>query len=428
MNQRLFDYDAPLEEATPGEPAEPPPLPKADPETLALRAPPPRSIRFKRGVIVGAFGLGSAALGGTAWFALKPASFQMVAGAVDAAPVDNNRPSDGLANGPNSYSDIPKLGPPLPGDIGRPILDAKQAGLTDGAAIDPRAAEADRAVQAAETERQRIAAEIKAARQAGVMVTSSGSAPPSSGDAINPVSESGSAAPVPADPLRPASEPAADPNGQQHKLAFVKAARDSADINPHSLVPALSPWTLSAGSIIAASLVTGINSDLPGFVTAQVTENAYDSVTGKTILVPQGSRLIGHYDSVVAFGQRRALLVWQRIILPDGSSIDIDNMPATDSAGYAGLADKVNHHSWALLKGIGLSTLLGVGTQLSFGSSESDLIRAIRESTQQSVANAGQQITSKNLDVQPTIIIRPGWPLRIVVHKDIIMQPWREGQ
>jgi len=179
-----------------------------------------------------------------------------------------------------------------------------------------------------------------------------------------------------------------------------------------------------AGSIISASLITGLNSDLPGLVTAQVTENAYDSVTGRTLLIPQGSRLIGNYDSVVAFGQKRALVVWQRIILPDGSSVRIDNVPATDTAGYAGLADKVDVHTWQLLKGVALSTLLGVGTGISLGD-ESDLVRAICESTQQSAGRAGDQIVMKNLNIQPTIAVRPGWSLRVVVNKDIVVRPWR---
>jgi type IV secretory pathway VirB10-like protein len=159
-------------------------------------------------------------------------------------------------------------------------------------------------------------------------------------------------------------------------------------------------------------------------VTAQVTENVYDSVTGRTLLIPQGSRLIGSYDSVVAFGQKRALVAWQRIILPDGSSVRIDNAPATDTAGYAGLADKVDMHTWQLLKGVVLSTLLGVGTQLSIGG-DSDLVRAIRESTQQSASRAGDQLVSRNLGIQPTIRVRPGWPLRVVAHKDIVLRPWR---
>ncbi|MCK9994015.1 MAG: type IV secretion system protein TrbI, partial [Alphaproteobacteria bacterium] len=156
----------------------------------------------------------------------------------------------------------------------------------------------------------------------------------------------------------------------------------------------------------------------------QVTENVYDSVTGRTLLIPQGARLIGAYDSVIAFGQSRALLVWQRIIMPDGSSIQIDNLPATDAAGYAGLEDKVDYHTWRLLKGVVLSTLLGVGTELSLGNEESDLLRAIRQSTQQNVNQACQRITEKNLQIQPTITIRPGWPLRVIVHKDIVLRPY----
>lgn len=150
------------------------------------------------------------------------------------------------------------------------------------------------------------------------------------------------------------------------------------------------------------------------------TQNVYDSVTGRTLLIPQGSRLIGSYDSVVAFGQSRALVVWQRIIMPDGSSIQIDNLPATDAQGYSGLEDDVDYHTWALIKGVAISTLLGVGTELSL-TSQSDLLVSIRESTHDSLNQAGQQITQKNLNIQPTIKVRPGWPLRVIVHKDLIL-------
>ena len=111
----------------------------------------------------------------------------------------------------------------------------------------------------------------------------------------------------------------------------------------------VSPYQLMAGTVIPASLITGLNSDLPGQVIAQVTENVYDTATGRFLLVPQGARVIGTYDSQVDFGQERALVVWQRIIVPDGSSIVIDNLPATDTAGYAGLADQVDFHTWRLL-------------------------------------------------------------------------------
>ncbi len=155
-----------------------------------------------------------------------------------------------------------------------------------------------------------------------------------------------------------------------------------------------------------------------------MTQNVHDSVTGHYVLIPQGAKLIGRYDSVIAFGQSRALLVWSRIIYPDGASIMIDNMPASDVAGYSGLADQVDFHTFRILKGVVLSTLLGVGTELSFGSTESDIVEALRESAQSSANQAGQKIVQRNLDIQPTIKVRPGWPLRVIVHKDLVLRPY----
>ena len=237
---------------------------------------------------------------------------------------------------------------------------------------------------------------------------------------------------VPTEPVATATsdklalDPDRDPNAQGHKMAFVRTPDRNGDTNPHAVVPLASPSTLSAGSVIAASLITGLRSDLPGLVIAQVTENTYDSATGQILLVPQGARLIGSYDSVVAFGQRRALIVWQRIILPNGASLRIDNVPATDVSGYSGLADKIDFHTWQLLKGVALSTLLGVGTDLSL-SGRSDLVQAIRMSTQDNVSRAGDQFTERNLGVQPTITIRAGAPVRLVVHKDLVFDPAQVG-
>ena len=182
---------------------------------------------------------------------------------------------------------------------------------------------------------------------------------------------------------------------------------------------------LSAGSVIAASLITGLRSDLPGLVTAQVSEHVYDSPSGHTLLIPQGARLIGRYDSAISYGQNRALVIWQRIIMPDGSSIRLDNAPATDASGYAGLVDKVDYHGLRLLQGVAISTLLGVGANLSI-SGESDLVRAVREAAQQNVSRAGDQLTLRNLQVQPTIIIRPGTPVRLLIHRDLVLPPWKE--
>ena len=399
--------------------------PKADPETLVLRASPGRVARFRRGAIIAIAAAGSTAIVGVAWLALKPASLSLVASGEDRPRLGAAAPPDALAGAPKSYGDVPRLGPPLPGDLGRSILEhQRETGAAQ--ATDSTAEAAQRAAQEAEAERQRIAAEQRSARESGVMMqladaSRASAATPADGEP----GATAVSAPTPAgDANRLALDPERDPNNQQRRLDFVERRGTAGDINPDVLTPAASPYTLSAGSIIAASLITGLNSDLPGLVTAQVTENTYDSVTGRILLIPQGSRLIGSYDSVVAFGQSRALVVWQRIILPDGSSIRIDNVPATDLSGYAGLSDRIDRHTWQLLEGVALSTLLGVGTELGLGSSESDLVRAIRESAQQSGARAGDQFVTRNLNVQPTLRVRPGWPLRVVVHRDIVLRRW----
>jgi type IV secretion system protein VirB10 len=215
---------------------------------------------------------------------------------------------------------------------------------------------------------------------------------------------------------------------QTHKLSFLKTAPEKDVYNPHGLQKPASPYQLMAGTVISASLVTGLNSDLPGFVIAQVTENVFDTVSGRDLLIPQGSRFVGKYDNVVAFGQERALVVWHRIIRPDGSSIVIDNLPATDTGGYAGLEDQVDPHTWKLLKGVALATVLGIGSQLAVGTTsggDNDLVKALQQSVQSTTNRAGQRLVERNLNVQPTITVRPGWPLRVIVHKDLVLRPYR---
>jgi type IV secretion system protein VirB10 len=370
-------------------------------------------VRFRRGLIIGIVGVVSACLVGVTWFALEPPSFRMMTGEEKGDPL-RKAPPEALANAPASYGDVPRLGPPLPGDLGRPILEqqrqlAAQQPPQAQPVPDPAAAEAERARAAAEAERQRLAAAEEAARGSGVIVQLRGGA--TAGGARGA-----------AEPSPPA--PGAGETGGAPRQGAAASPAD-ADANPHQLRAAPSPWTLSAGTIIPASLITGLNSDLPGMVLAQVTENVRDSATGRTILIPQGARLIGSYDSVVAFAQRRALLNWQRIIFPDGSSIRLENMPASDLSGYAGVEDDVDFHTWRLLTGIALSTLLGVGTELSLGSGEGDLVRAVRESTQQNASRAGDQVSQRNLDVRPTLTVRPGWPLRAIIHRDLVLRPWR---
>ena len=389
------------------------PAAKLDPETLAIRTKPARAIRIRRGVILAVAALGSVSLVVVAWIALKPRVFNAVADRPELSE-PSNRPSTDALNGlPATYGDTPKLGPPLPGDLGRPILESQRRVATEtGVGDNPLG-------QSQAQEREQQLSELRAARQSGVLVQGRTAASPlPAPDAI--------AIPAVLTPESsgPALDPDRDPNAQGRKAQFVGALDRSADINPHTLTAAPSPYLLSAGSVISASLITGLRSDLPGLVTAQVSNQVFDSPTGRILLIPQGARLIGSYDSVVAYGQKRALIVWQRIMLPDGSSLRIDNVPATDASGYAGLQDKVDFHTWTLLKGVALSTLLGIGSQLTV-TGESDLVQAIRESTQQNVSRAGDQLTSRNLNIQPTITIRPGATVRLVVHKDLILAPWR---
>ncbi|MHA6767467.1 TraB/TrbI/VirB10 family type IV secretion system protein [Sphingobium ummariense] len=376
---------------------------KLDPETLSIRSRPARAIRFRRGAIIGAAALGSASLMGVAWMALKPQVFRQVAQESELSQPMAKPASDALSGLPASYGDAPKLGPPLPGDLGRPVLRAQERA---------EAATAPTSVDTAAAARQQRLADLKAARESGLMAqTTTGRG------AVTPTASDGAIA------SPDAQAAGATPSGTR-KEQFASARDTGSDLNSGGLVAPVSPNSLLAGSVIAASLITGLNSDLPGMVTAQVTQNVFDTVTGDILLVPQGARLIGKYDSVVAFGQRRALIIWQRLTLPDGSSARFDNMPATDSGGYSGLADKVDFHTWTLLKGVAIATLLGVGSELSI-SGESDLVQAIRESAQSSTLRAGDQITQRNLDIQPTITIRPGAPVRVLVTRDLILAPWR---
>ncbi len=330
---------------------------------------------------------------------------------------DHKPTPDALARLPSSYGETkPILGPPLPGDLGRPILEReKQLNATPPVAGVGDTPEAVRlAQQAAQLQTASLFYQLgRPTPDEGA----SASKPP----AIAPAAADASPT---ATPAKLGLDPDKDQNAQQHKLDFL--AQGAQDVlNGHALQSPASPYTVMAGSVISASLLTGLDSDLPGMVTAQVTEPVYDTVTGRTLLIPQGARLLGSYDSAIAFGQSRALLVWQRIVMPNGTSIQIDNLPATDASGYAGLKDKVDFHTWTLLKGVAMSTLLGLGGQATFGSDQSNLVEAIRESTMESTNQAGQRIVEKDLNIQPTITVRPGWPLRVILHKDLVLKPYR---
>jgi len=218
-------------------------------------------------------------------------------------------------------------------------------------------------------------------------------------------------------------------NDQQDKQAFVTQA---AVVEPYLNKPLLTPvskYELKAGSVIPGALVTAINTDLPGEVIGEVTQNVYDSVTGNYLLIPQGSRLLGTYQSLVSNGQNRALLVWQRLIYPNGNSIVLDGMPGTDQTGQAGLADKVDYHLGKLAEATALTTALAYAGNLArnpqstSGNGNQDVVG---DSVAQQANRIGEKIIDRQLDLQPTITIRSGWPLRVLVNKDMLLVPYTD--
>lgn len=372
---------------------------------MRLRAEPPRVTRLSRKVLASAAAVALVWIGGALIYALQ--TRQGGTGGEELYSTGNRQTADGLAGLPRDYTG-PVLGPPLPGDLGRPILDAQNRGqaIAPPTITTPPVDEAE----------QRRRAEQEAARTSTVFFQ------PRQGSAATTGPIGGVAAPGLAG-LDLAGQPG-QPTAQDKQLAFLNAAADRRTVTPDRVMPPASPFVLQAGAVIPAALITGIRSDLPGQITAQVTENIYDSPTGRILLVPQGTRIIGQYDNNVQFGQRRVLLVWNRLILPNGRSIVLERQPGADTKGYAGLEDGVDYHWWDLAKAAGLSTLLSVGAELAVND-EDRLLRAIRRGGQDTINDAGQQIVRRQLQVAPTLTIRPGFPVRIVVTRDLVLEPYR---
>jgi type IV secretion system protein VirB10 len=317
---------------------------------------------------------------------------------------DHHNVADGLTTLPQDYAgiprDVPRLGPPLP-DLGRPIGTVE--GQSGSIGLD--------------AEQQRANQETEAARTSKVFAsTTAPGAPPHA------------ASQETATKAAPSSDETFTQNGQDSKLLFVNAPVDRRTTAPDRLSHPVSPFVVQAGTIIPAALITGIRSDLPGQLTAQVTENIYDSPTGRARLIPQGARLIGIYDSQVAFGQSRVLLVWTRLIMPNGRSVVLERQAGADAAGYAGLEDEVDNHWGALFKAALLSTLLGVGGELGSTTGtggNSDVITALRRGSSDSLNQTGQKVVQRNLNIQPTLTIRPGFPVHVIVNRDLVLEPYK---
>ena len=389
---------------------------------LRLHPERPPVMRLSRRVIISLATIVALAISGALIWALKQSQRNPTSGGelynTEAKPLP-----DALASLPRDYAAIPKpsapplppgvppLGPPLPGDLGRPMLSA---------GVPP-----SEAFSGADPIQQKLAQEQEAARTSKLFATvnvtqrpiTPANLPTSTPDEISgSLSGRADAPPLDGDWVQ---------NMQDRKLAFVNAAVDRKTVSPDRLANPASRYVVQAGAVIPAALITGIRSDLPGQVTAQVTEHVYDSPTGKYLLIPQGSKLIGVYDSQVAFGQDRILLVWTRLILPNGRSIVLERQPGADPQGFAGLEDKVDHHWGRLAAAAALSTLLGVGAELGATNAENNMLQALRRGAATSLNQTGQQIVRRNLNIQPTLTIRPGFPVRIIVNRDLVLAPYR---
>ncbi len=427
------------EEGAKGEPEEPGRLDEVRPERaqtekprsdreiadeLRLRPERARVTRLSRRVLAGLGAVSAIVLSGALVFALRPHG--PGSNGPELLSTDNRATPDGLNGLPHDYAGVPRpvpqLGPPLPGDLGKPLLNAgaPAPGMPQPAQAAAPNPEAQRLAQ----ERARLAQELEAARTSRLFASEARAA-------VQPVALTSGTMSVPPAPgldsnaLGPSAGGTQQPSEADRKLAFLTAPVDRRTTSSDRVQPPASRNVVQAGSVIPAAMITGLRSDLPGQITAQVTEAVYDSPTGKILLIPQGARLIGQYDAQVAFGQSRALLVWNRIVMPNGRSIVLERQPGTDPEGYAGLEDQVDNHWGSLFKAALLSTILSVGSEAGTSSnSENSLVDAIRRGSSDSFSQTGRQVVGRSLQVQPTITIRPGFAVRVIVTRDLLMEPY----
>lgn len=364
-------------------------------KSLRLRATPAPVARISRRALVITSALVLIGLfGAVGWSMLEHR--RAASGTTDSPPAAT--PSERVTALPKGYTGpagVPALGPPLPGDLGRPILAAQRARGMDGEggvqAVDP-ALVAPAMGSPVDPEPEARAAVRRAAAQSGLFVA-----------------EHAERSVALTEGLVTPSSPQPDPRMT----------------SPERLQAPASPYLLQAGAVIPAALVTGLRSDAPGAAIAQVTQDVYDSLGGGFLLIPAGARLVGDYEAEVKSGQSRLRVTWSRLVLPSGRSIVLDKLPATDTQGMAGLQDGVDRHGGRILAAAALSTLLAIGAESGASSEESDLIRAIRRGGAEAVTDVGRQVVGRSLDRAPTLTIRPGAPVRVLLTRDLVLEPYR---
>lgn len=362
----------------------------------------PRVMRLSRKTLAIAGGAAGIAIGGALLWALRPVGPKT---AQELYEVANPNRSETVTSAAADYGSVPKLGPPLPGDLGRPIVAAQAEGGT--VAGTPMAVPRPQRPDPLTEERRKTEQERDVARASRLFL---GSAVATRG------AVSGTEVPS-SSPAAAASEGTA-----ASRRAFLEGSANRSAESLERVREPSSAFILQAGSVIPAALITAVHSDLPGQITAQVTETIYDSPTGRQLLIPQGARLIGEYHSEISAGQKRVLIAWDRLIFADGRSIALERLPAGDASGAAGLAGRTDYHFGAMLRAAFVSTLLGIGTELA-SNSEDRLARALRGGAQDTANETGRQIVERELGVSPTIRVSEGARLRVLVTRDMIFEP-----
>jgi type IV secretory pathway VirB10-like protein len=367
---------------------------------LRLRSARPRVARLSRKVLIGLSATSAVTIAGAVAYAMSNGPSHQ--GPQEVYRVGAASPPERLNVLPRDYGAAPQLGPPLPGDLGRPMLAAGAAPPQGAMAVQPPSAATDPAQAQLQAARERQQQARDAARTSQLFTSAVRAA------------EGGGVA----------SETAvAEASGGPRTILDGPVDRRTTSADRLASPP--SPFVLQAGAMIPAALLTGVRSDLPGQIVGQVTENVYDSVSGRFLLIPQGSKLIGAYDTQIAFGQSRVLLAWTRLILPNGRSLVLEKLPAGDAQGYAGLQDRSDRHWGTLFSAAALSTVLGIGTELGSGRGDNDIVRALRQGSADTFNQVGQQAVGKSLSIPPTLTIRPGAPVRVMVTRDLVLEPYR---
>lgn len=386
------------------------------PLPLRAKAPSPTS-RLNRKAVMMVIAVLVGAIGLSVVIAFSPSNHFEDGESRDYRPPS---PGEAVKSLPADYSAIkrpPKLGPPLKGELGAAELAFKNT-------------------QKEESEEEKLERELRLTRikQATLARSSDVSFPGitlsslQSGYAANQSQSAGGSA---QSPLMAGSLPGNqrdEDNRQDDKSIFLYSNRAGSEYLHQPLVTPASKYQLMAGTVVPGILITGINSDLPGQILGQVSQNVFDTVSGRSLLLPQGTKVIGEYDSRIVYGQERVLVVWTRLLMPNGSSISLEGMPGIDLSGYSGLTERVNNHYFRLLSGVLFGSILGAGAQMAQGGNRNidpSFEQLALQGAAQNINQAGQQITRKNLNVQPTLEISPGHRFNIFLTKDVILEKYK---